>query len=63
MIKATLEKDLLKLSNTTLDKISGNVKKPLYDRARLKAGIVHIGLGNFHRAHQAWFLHQLMQAG
>ena len=50
MIKATLEKDLLKLSNTTLDKISGNVKKPLYDRARLKAGIVHIGLGNFHRA-------------
>jgi mannitol 2-dehydrogenase len=24
---------------------------------------VHIGVGNFHRAHQAWYLHRLMQAG
>ncbi|MEP1208178.1 MAG: mannitol dehydrogenase family protein [Rhizobiaceae bacterium] len=24
-------------------------------------GILHIGLGNFHRAHQAWYLHRLMQ--
>jgi len=29
----------------------------------LTPGIVHIGLGNFHRAHQAWYLHRLMQAG
>ncbi|MGB0688515.1 MAG: hypothetical protein ACPGMX_10625, partial [Paracoccaceae bacterium] len=63
MVKAALEKNLVKLSNTTLDRISENVKKPHYDRTRLKAGILHIGLGNFHRAHQAWFLHQLMQAG
>ena len=26
-------------------------------------GIVHIGLGAFHRAHQAWYLHRLMQMG
>ncbi|MGB0439164.1 MAG: mannitol dehydrogenase family protein, partial [Paracoccaceae bacterium] len=26
-------------------------------------GIVHIGLGNFHRGHQAWYLHRLMQQG
>ena len=25
--------------------------------------IVHFGPGNFHRAHQAWYLHRLMQAG
>ncbi|MCL4165787.1 UNVERIFIED_CONTAM: hypothetical protein GTU68_014905, partial [Idotea baltica] len=35
--------------------------KPTYDRQNLSAGIVHIGLGNFHRAHQAWYLHRLMQ--
>lgn len=63
MVKAMLGKNLQKLSNATLDKISKDVKKPYYDRSRLKAGILHIGLGNFHRAHQAWFLHQLMQEG
>lgn len=39
------------------------VERPLYDRATLTPGIVHIGVGNFHRAHQAWYLHQLMQSG
>lgn len=39
------------------------VLRPTYDRAALTPGIVHIGVGNFHRAHQAWYLHRLMQAG
>ena len=39
------------------------VKRPSYDRRALTPGIVHIGLGNFHRAHQAWYLHRLMEAG
>ncbi|MEO1641335.1 MAG: mannitol dehydrogenase family protein [Pseudomonadota bacterium] len=39
------------------------VSVPQYDRSALTPGIVHIGLGNFHRAHQAWYLHRLMQAG
>ena len=30
-----------------------NVSKPVYDRDNLKPGIVHMGLGAFHRAHQA----------
>ncbi|MEM1265476.1 MAG: mannitol dehydrogenase family protein, partial [Pseudomonadota bacterium] len=29
----------------------------------LTPGIVHIGVGNFHRAHQSWYLHRLMQMG
>ncbi|WP_117195997.1 mannitol dehydrogenase family protein [Rhizobium terrae] len=33
--------------------LSAAVVKPAYDRAALKPGIVHIGLGAFHRAHQA----------
>ncbi|WP_425104673.1 mannitol dehydrogenase family protein [Ancylobacter sp.] len=36
---------------------------PAYDRARLTAGIVHIGLGNFHRAHQAVYLDDLFALG
>lgn len=39
------------------------IERPRYDRAALSPGIVHIGLGNFHRAHQAWYLHRLMQLG
>ncbi len=52
--------ELIKLSNATLDQLA--IKHPHYDRAALTAGIVHIGVGNFHRAHQAWYLHSLMQA-
>ncbi|MFB9950076.1 mannitol dehydrogenase family protein [Rhizobium puerariae] len=33
--------------------LPARVMKPAYDRASLKPGIVHIGLGAFHRAHQA----------
>ncbi len=51
----------MKLNQNTLSQI--DLPKPEYDRAALSAGIVHIGLGNFHRAHQAWYLHRLMQAG
>jgi fructuronate reductase len=33
--------------------LPGTVAKPRYDRATLKPGILHIGFGAFHRAHQA----------
>ena len=51
------------LSDATLSQVPHSVDRPRYDRSRLKAGIVHIGLGNFHRAHQSWYLHRLMQDG
>lgn len=51
------------LSDATLEKIRGDVSTPDYNRAALTPGIVHIGLGNFHRGHQAWYLHRLMQKG
>lgn len=53
----------MKLSNATLAQVPAGIPVPTYDRGALTAGIVHIGLGNFHRAHQAWYLHRLMQAG
>ena len=55
--------ELITLSNATLDQIPAHVSRPTYDRSALRAGIVHIGLGNFHRAHQSWYLHRLMQDG
>lgn len=53
--------ELTPLSNATLDRLE--IERPRYDRTGLTPGIVHIGVGNFHRAHQAWYLHRLMQQG
>ena len=36
---------------------------PAYDRSRLTPGIVHIGVGNFHRAHMAVYLDDLFALG
>ena len=54
---------LMKLSNDTLNELPHNVIVPNYDRSALRPGIIHVGVGNFHRAHQAWYLHRLMQVG
>ena len=53
----------MKLSDATLRDQPDGIERPTYDRSALTPGIVHIGLGNFHRAHQAWYLHRLMQQG
>ena len=47
------------LNDNTLDHF--NTLKPKYNRSALSPGIVHIGVGNFHRAHMSWYMHQLMQ--
>lgn len=39
------------------------VATPCYDRRRLTVGIVHFGVGGFHRAHQAMYIDRLMNAG
>ncbi|KPA21824.1 Mannitol 2-dehydrogenase [Shimia sp. SK013] len=51
------------LSNAALGSLPASVARPNYDRSELSPGIVHVGVGNFHRAHQAWYLHRLMQQG
>ncbi|ATN35360.1 mannitol dehydrogenase [Rhizobium sp. ACO-34A] len=52
-----------KLSLANLAEISGNAAVPAYRREQLKAGILHFGVGNFHRAHQAVYLHELFNQG
>ncbi len=54
---------MLALRLDTLDQLPEEVSRPNYRREDLAPGIVHIGLGNFHRAHQAWYLHRLFQMG
>ena len=53
----------VKLSAGTLGDIAGNAHIPGYDRSGLTAGIVHFGVGNFHRAHQAVYLDTLLESG
>ena len=52
-----------RLSATSLDAISGSAAVPGYRQSDLKAGIVHFGVGNFHRAHQAVYLDSLFNLG
>src|SRR5947199_1753638 len=47
------------LDEETLGAITGPVEKPTYDRRRLRPAIVHLGVGGFHRSHQAVYLDDL----
>ena len=51
------------LSEASLSTLDPRISVPAYDRASLGAGIVHIGVGGFHRAHQAVYLDELCRAG
>ena len=44
-------------------KARGEVAVPEYERTGITAGIVHFGVGGFHRAHQAMVIDQLLRAG
>lgn len=43
----------MRLCASTLAGLPAAVSRPAYDRDRLAIGIVHLGIGAFHRAHQA----------
>lgn len=53
----------IQLSAQTLDAAKATVAVPRYSRSELAAGIVHFGIGNFHRAHQAVYLDDLFNRG
>jgi len=52
---------MVRLSEATLDQLS--IPGPGYDRSSVTTGIVHFGVGGFHRAHQAMYLDRLMEQG
>lgn len=49
------------LTNTTLCNLPSDIKQPNYDYANRKASIVHMGIGAFHKAHQATFTNTMME--
>jgi len=51
------------LSNAALSTLPATIAQPGYDRAGLTPGIVHVGCGNFHRAHMAVYLDDLFALG
>src|SRR4051812_38607412 len=44
------------LRESTLATLPSSIATPSYDRTKLKRGIAHFGVGNFHRAHQAFYI-------
>lgn len=53
---------VIDLSSELPDSAPG-IALPSYDRSALSTGIVHFGVGGFHRAHQAMYLDRLMRQG
>jgi mannitol 2-dehydrogenase len=53
----------VKLSAAALAEMPSGIVVPKYRRSDLSAGILHFGVGNFHRAHQAVYLDDLFNAG
>jgi mannitol-1-phosphate/altronate dehydrogenase len=51
------------LNEATLSSLAPTVRTPSYDRAAVSAGIVHFGVGAFHRAHQAMFIDDVLARG
>ncbi|MGD0558579.1 MAG: mannitol dehydrogenase family protein [Streptosporangiaceae bacterium] len=51
------------LTEETLTQLNADVSLPRYDRRDVTTGIVHIGVGNFHRSHQAMYIDTLMNGG
>jgi mannitol 2-dehydrogenase len=54
---------MTRLDASTLSSLGPSVWVPRYDRAAVRVGIVHLGVGGFHRSHQALYLDRLMEAG
>ena len=53
----------MRLSEATVARLDAAVERPGYDRSAQAIGIVHLGIGAFHRAHQAWYTDRAMANG
>jgi fructuronate reductase len=52
-----------RLNNASLSLLPQSIARPRYNRADVQTGIVHIGIGAFHRAHQAVMAEACLEAG
>lgn len=64
MTSSGVTADLIELNSENLDAIAARgVAAPRYDRSAVTAGIVHLGVGAFHRVHEAVYTDDLLQGG
>ena len=54
---------MTRLNDAALEGLPAEVAVPGYDRAQVKTGVVHLGIGAFHRAHQAVVFDDAIKAG
>ncbi len=52
---------MLNLNNANLNALAPEVSVPTYDRTQRRSGIAHVGVGHFHRSHQAMYVNRLMR--
>ena len=53
----------MQLSNATLAQLPAGIQRPAYDRSQVARSIVHLGVGAFHRAHQAMYTEAVLASG
>ncbi len=53
-------KNPIRLNQKNLAQLPESVVRPTYDRDNLTAGIMHIGVGGFHRSHEAYYTDELL---
>ncbi|WP_413993063.1 mannitol dehydrogenase family protein [Labrys okinawensis] len=53
----------MRLCNATLPQLKSIIVRPAYDRSKVTPGIVHLGTGAFHRAHQAVYIDDCLARG
>jgi mannitol 2-dehydrogenase len=55
--------DMTSLNEAALPELAGRIPIPSYQRRAVRTGIVHFGVGGFHRSHQAMFIDRLLNLG
>src|SRR4051812_46865182 len=51
-----------RLSPETVERLPPRIRRPAYERAALRVGLAHLGVGAFHRCHQADYTDDLLEA-
>ena len=53
----------IRLTQQNLSQLPPDIARPTYDRSQVTTGIVHVGVGGFHRSHEAFYIDKLLQSG
>ncbi|QDU38627.1 Mannitol 2-dehydrogenase [Maioricimonas rarisocia] len=56
-------KSPISLGQKSLSQLPDDVCRPTYDRSQVTTGIVHVGVGGFHRSHEAFYTDLLLESG